>query len=474
VRRLIAIPLALALAGCGTSTTQRESGDGTGAPPSTTTTKPAASKPHRRAAPEGIGSAAVVTVVDGNTHARVAGARVRVGARSGLTDRNGVARIWVRRRAPLVTFVHAPGYPAKTLRIPFQQQQRSTVRVFRPALQWPMYGVDPQRTQAQTQIRLRPPFRTVWSRGVGSLAEFPAVVSDGVAYVTNFRGMIFALGMADGRPLWRRQAPDRKMASSPAVWGRWLVVHGMNGHVSVLRRSDGRLVWSFATGSPIESSPVVRDGIDYFGTWNGVVYALDLDRRRLVWTSPHGCKITSSVALSGSTVYLGDYCGRLLALARETGRTRWSGAVNGRIYGTPAIAGGRVFVPSSTGGSLTAFSTGGRTLWRRSVGSYVYSAPAVWKGRVFFGSYGGVFYALSAASGRTLWSVGAGGSISGAAVVVDGVAYAGSFANRILGVDAQSGRVVLDFPHGQYVPVSGDGGRLLLHGYSRLWAVEPR
>ena len=39
---------------------------------------------------------------------------------------------------------------------------------------------------------------------------------------------------------------------------------------------------------------------------------------------------------------------------------------------------------------------------------------------------------------------------------------------------ARSGHVVLDFPHGEYVPVSGDGGILLLHGYSRLYAVAPR
>ena len=58
--------------------------------------------------------------------------------------------------------------------------------------------------------------------------------------------------------------------------------------------------------------------------------------------------------------------------------------------------------------------------------------------------------------------------------MVDGVAYAGSFAHRILGVDARSGRVVLNFPHGEYVPVSGAGERLLLHGYSRLYAVEER
>jgi outer membrane protein assembly factor BamB len=138
------------------------------------------------------------------------------------------------------------------------------------------------------------------------------------------------------------------------------------------------------------------------------------------------------------------------------------------------VAAGRVFVPSSTGGSLTAFSTRGRFLWRRSTGSYVYSSPAVAGGRVFFGSYNGVFYAVSAASGRTLWAHRTGGPISGAAVVVDGIAYAGSFSHRIVGVNARSGRIVLSFPHGEYVPVSGSGDRLLLHGYSRLYAVEHR
>ena len=135
--------------------------------------------------------------------------------------------------------------------------------------------------------------------------------------------------------------------------------------------------------------------------------------------------------------------------------------MNGRIYGTPAVAGGRVFVPSSTGGSLTAFSTRGGYLWRVHTGSYVYSSPAVWGGRVFFGSYNGVFYGVSAANGRVLWDVGTGGPISGAAVVVDGIAYAGSFAQRIVGVNARTGHVVLNFHHGQYVPVSGDGMRLL-------------
>ena len=92
---------------------------------------------------------------------------------------------------------------------------------------------------------------------------------------------------------------------------------------------------------------------------------------------------------------------------------------------------------------------------------------------MFFGSYNGRMYGVSASRGRVLWSVRTGGRISGAVVVVGGVAYAGT-RRRIVGADAKSGHVVLRFPHGDYVPVSGNGRRLLLHGFSRIYAVDPK
>ena len=415
-----------------------------------------------------------VTVVDGDTNRRVSGARVRIGARTARSNRQGVARVPLAHRAPLVTSAAKLGYGKRAVRLSFRTHPKSTIRIYRSTAQWTMYGAGPSRTQSQPVLRVRPPFRVVWSRGLGTLIEFPAVVSDGVAYIANARGTVRALDMRDGTVIWRHDTPRGKTAASPAVWHDQLVLHGMDGHVWVLRRSDGKLLWRYTVGSPVESSPVVIGDVDVFGAWNGTITALDLRTHRVVWRRHDGCKVTSSAAVAAGTLYIGDYCGRLLALSARTGALRWSRSVNGRVYGTPALAGGRVFVPSSTGGSLTAFSTSGRFLWRRVTGSYVYSSPAVSQGRVFFGSYNGVLYALRAADGKTLWVRHTGGPISGAAVVVDGVAYAGSFAHRILGVDVRSGRVVLDFPHGEYVPVSGGGRRLLLHGYSRLYAVQAR
>jgi outer membrane protein assembly factor BamB/predicted small lipoprotein YifL len=456
------VAASLPLAGCGRT-------GGTQAPPATTTAPPPPVH-HRPPAPER--HRVVVTVVDGDTGRRVRGALVRIGPLADRANPKGNAELHLRRLAPLVVSVHALGYGGRDLRMPFQHQRRVVVRVYRDGLQWPMYGATPARTQAHPAIRVRPPFRVVWSRGLGSLIEFPAVVSDGVAYIGNSRGTVRALSMRNGAVLWRRDVRHGKMAASPAVVGDDLVVHGMDGVVRVLDRRTGRLRFEYRIGSPIESSPLVRDRIDYFGAWNGNVYALDLRRRRLLWVYRSGYKITSSAALADRTLYIGDYGGRLLALTPGSGRLRWSAGVNGRIYGTPAVSAGRVFVPSSDGGSLTAFSTRGRYLWRIDTGSYVYSSPAVWGGNVYFGSYNGLLYSLSARSGSIRWSVSTGGPVSGAPAVVDGVAYAGSFAHRIVGVDADTGRVLLRFPHGEYVPVSGSGGRLLLHGYSRLYAVE--
>jgi outer membrane protein assembly factor BamB len=415
-----------------------------------------------------------VTILDGDRRVRVRGARVRLDGKSERTDRHGDTEFTARRRR-LAVSVSARGYSPTTVRLNFRHRKWQTIRIYQPDLQWPVYGATKARTQAPVDIRLRPPFRLIWSRGLGHLIEFPAVVWNGFAYIGNQYGTVHAISMRSGKVAWQHATPGSpRMASSPAIDGEDVVYHTMGGQVYVLDRANGHMKWTWNAGSAIESSPLVVHGIDYFGTAAGQMYALDLRRHKVRWSRYLGAKITSSAAIEHGRLFIGDYAGRLWALSPGTGATRWIGTVNGKIYGTPAVAHGRVFVPSSTGNSLTAFTTSGRYLWRVTAGYYVYSSPAVADGVVCFGSYDGWFYGVSAASGRILWRIPTGGAISGAAVIVAGVAYVGSFSHRIIGVDVRSGRTVLRFPHGDYVPVSGNGMRLLLNGFSRIYAVEPK
>ncbi|HET9115639.1 MAG TPA: PQQ-binding-like beta-propeller repeat protein [Gaiellaceae bacterium] len=470
IARVLLLASAVALlAGCG--------GGGHQAPTTTAASKPKPKpkpKIHRtqRLSPK-VGPVRV-TILDGDRRVRVRHATVRVWGKHGRTNRHGVTFFDVPR-GRLDVSVSARGYTPERFRVNFRHRPWQTLRIYQPNLQWPFYGATEARTQAQPDLRLRPPFRLVWSLGMGRLIEFPAVVYNGFAYIGNSGGTIHSISMRSGKFAWIHATPGTpRMASSPGVENDLVVYHTMNGEVYVLRRSDGHLLWSWNAGSAIESSPLVVNGVDYFGAANGEMYALDLRSHRLRWSRSLGAKITSSAAMAGGRLFIGDYAGRLWALSPTSGATRWVGTVNGKIYGTPAVSHGRVFVPSSTGNSVTAFTTSGRYLWRVTAGYYVYSSPAVADGVVCFGSYDGSFYGVSAASGRVLWRIPTGGPISGAAVIVDGIAYAGSFSHRIVGVDVRSGRRVLSFPHGDYVPVSGNGMRLLLHGFSRLYAVEPK
>jgi outer membrane protein assembly factor BamB len=467
-RVLVVAAVVALLAGCG--------GAHQAAPPTTTRAKP---KPKPKPAPKpshrvGKPTKLVITILDGDQRVRVRGARVRLAGKTGQTDRHGVTVIKAPRGRIPVSVV-ARGYAPVRQRVDFLHSRWQTVDIYQPDLQWPLYGATEGRTQAPARIRLHPPFRLVWSRGLGHLIEFPAVVVDGTAYIGNAAATIHAISMRSGHFDWVHQtAGSPRMASSPAVYGSQIVYHTMSGWVYVLNRSNGHLEWSWDAGSAIEPSPIIVNGIDYFGDAGGEMYALDLHTHRLKWRRYLGAKITSSSAIEDGRLFVGDYAGRIWALSPANGSTRWVKTVNGKIYGTPAVAGGRVFVPSSTGNSLTAFTTSGRYLWRDTAGYYVYSSPAVADGVVCWGSYTGWFYGSSAATGRILWKIPTGGPISGAPVIVDGVAYVGSFSHRIIGVNLHTGHRLLTFPHGQYVPVSGNGGRLLFNGFSRIYAVEPR
>jgi outer membrane protein assembly factor BamB len=417
---------------------------------------------------------ALITVVDGDTHRRVRTATVWVVDRSAPADSRGLASVPLPRRAALPVRISAPGYVSRRLLLRFQERHQYTVRLFERRLQWPLFGANAARTQAHPAISLRPPFRVVWSRGFGSLVEHPAVVWEGVAYVNSLRGYLTAVSMRDGRVLWRTRVGTR-MASSPGLspTARELVTTSMSpGYVSVVDMHTGRVKWRYYTGRA-EPSPLVVDRVAYLAAANGNVYALDLDTREPRWIQRTGVKITSSPALAGGRLYVGDYAGRVLALERETGRRLWTGSAGSRIYGTLAVAGGRVFAPSVFSGLSALSARTGRLLWRVPARAYLYSSPAVYRGRVYFGTYAGYVHAVSARSGRFLWSRPAAGAVSGAVQVVAGVVYAGSFGARITGWDWRTGRTLWTFPHGQYVPVSGNGGRLLMHGYSRIWALAP-
>ncbi|MBW3592821.1 MAG: PQQ-binding-like beta-propeller repeat protein [Actinobacteria bacterium] len=139
-----------------------------------------------------------------------------------------------------------------------------------------------------------------------------------------------------------------------------------------------------------------------------------------------------------------------------------------------AVAGGRVFVPSVFSGLSALSARTGALLWRIPSGAYTYASPAYHRGRVYFGTYAGIVYCVDARSGRIIWTRSVGSAVSGAIVIVAGTVYAASFDHWINAWHWRSGRHLWRINRGEYVPISGNGAKLLIHGRSSLTAVVPR
>src|SRR5512140_3343771 len=76
----------------------------------------------------------------------------------------------------------------------------------------------------------------------------------------------------------------------------------------------GTVLWTFAAGNSIWSSPVVSNGVIYFGSDDQALYAVDLQTHQLAWKFATGGVIRSRPAVLGNMVYASSDDGVLHAL----------------------------------------------------------------------------------------------------------------------------------------------------------------
>lgn len=354
---------------------------------------------------------------------------------------------------------------------------------------WPTFGYDARRLRSPEVLKLRPPFRRLWSVPGHSLLEFPPAVAHGRLYLPTFAGDLLALVPETGATVWAYRS-GRCAWGSPAIWHHLVIqtfigrrgscqedVPGAGGEIVAFDGATGEIRWRRDHGRD-ESSPVAVGGLVFGGDWSGQVYALEAGTGKPRWTFQTEGEVKGSAAVDRGRLFIGSYDGHVYALDASDGTLLWRASSQprlggrGRFYSTPAVAFGRVYIGATDGKVYSFGAESGELRWSTSTGSYVYASPAIWRQLVLIGSYDGFFYALDAATGDVRWRFDAGGRISGSATVIDGIVYFSTFARRTFGLDAATGRRVWSFPDGFYSPVVADPERLYLVGALRLYALE--
>jgi outer membrane protein assembly factor BamB len=350
---------------------------------------------------------------------------------------------------------------------------------------WPMYGLNPQRTRYLPARGIKPPFRKLWRYTQRPLLEFPPIYVGGVLYAVNNSGFAFALNAKTGKRIWERRI-GRLNASSPTYYKhRLYIVNLVPGHIVKLNAKNGRIIWKKRLPGRAESSPVVVDRSVYFGCENGDLYSLSTISGTIRWATQLSGPIKAAPAYYGGTLFVGDYGGSMNAVDAKTGNLVWStgslgtGVSGGEFYSTPAVAFGRVYAGNNDDRVYSFDMSDGELAWTYSTGGYAYSAPTVASTvhsppTVYIGSFDGNIYALDAKNGEVRWSRSTGGQVVGSLSAIGEIVYVAEFTNqRTIGYMMRSGRKVFTYPKGTYTPIISDGQDLYVTGYSSITALEP-
>jgi outer membrane protein assembly factor BamB len=76
----------------------------------------------------------------------------------------------------------------------------------------------------------------------------------------------------------------------------------------------GEDLWRFEANHEIYGSPIVVDGVVYFGSDDGSLYALDVASGEELWHYETGGFVGSSPAVANGTVFFGSYDGIVYAV----------------------------------------------------------------------------------------------------------------------------------------------------------------
>jgi outer membrane protein assembly factor BamB len=351
---------------------------------------------------------------------------------------------------------------------------------------WPMYGLNQERTRYLDAPAVKPPFAIRWRFKGGHLLEYSPILVGNQLYGVNNNGLAFAIKTKTGKARWKRQVAGLN-ASAPAYSDRNLYISNLQpGQVVDLAAYDGHEVWKRSLPGRSESSPLIVGNKVIVGCECNTVFAFDKTTGKTIWERRVNGAVKAAPAYSDGIVYVGDYSGEMTALHVRDGSVKWqtgsqgtSFGRSGQFYSTAAVAFGRVYAGNTDGRMYSFDQQTGDLAWSHSTSNYVYAGPVAARTpdtepTIYFGSYDGSFYALDARTGNERWSQHGLGSISGAASLIGDTVYVADLQHTsTYGFNAANGHRVLEYSDGAYNPVISNGKEIYLTGYKTIYALTP-
>jgi outer membrane protein assembly factor BamB len=356
----------------------------------------------------------------------------------------------------------------------------STLAVCSPVVaQEGMFRGNPQHTGVYGEAGVPQFTKIKWQfHAKGQILSSPTIAGD-ILYVGCSDHFFYAIHLADGAVAWKFKTESR-VASSAAVSAGLVYFGSFDGTFYGLDAATGQVKWKFQTGGerrfagthlhgaqpagetmpdPFDfflSSPVVWNGVVYFGSGDSNIYALEAASGNLKWKFKTGDVVHASPAIYGDTLFVGSWDSYFYALDAATGREKWrfktgeDEKIHNQvgIQSSAAVEDGTVYFGCRDSKVYALDAVTGKERWSFSnQGSWVIASPALLDGKVYFAtSDSGLFYALEAKSGTPLFSLSfKNWPMFSSPAIAGGMAYIGSHQGKLLAIDLKTQRVAWTF-----------------------------
>ncbi|NNE48132.1 MAG: PQQ-binding-like beta-propeller repeat protein [Rhodothermales bacterium] len=274
----------------------------------------------------------------------------------------------------------------------------------------------------------------------------------------------------------------------------------------------GGIAWTFQSSGTIRSSPVVAEGVVYFGNSGGQFFALRADTGEEIWSLDVDSPVGGAPLITENLAIFIDRDNRIHAVNREDGQSVW--IVSGQqdiplpwghegfdyLLASPILVGSTIVIGTGDGVVYGIDLDTGEERWKFQTGGRIRSSASVLDDVAFIGSGDGIVYGISTETGAEVWRFETMGSKLNAAdwgfdrtqihsspTVIDTVLYIGSRDASLYAVDLESRDTLWTFVDGTAWVISSpavDDGRLFsarsgsqkvraldLHSGKELWSI---
>jgi len=270
----------------------------------------------------------------------------------------------------------------------------------------------------------------------GLFYDSPVIAYDSV-YIGTYSGKIYAINTENGVEKWEYNVGSA-IVGGVTVANNTLFVGSSNGQLHVLNLANDTAGerFTFKTENKIWSTPVVQNGIVYFGSLDHNLYALDASTGEKKWSFKTDASITATPLVMDELLYIGSHDSKLYAINTETGEMKW------------------------------VFDKAGDWFWSK----VVYDS-----GTIYAGSLDHYIYAVGAGNGTLLWSFETSGPINTSPIIAGGVLIVASEEGKVYGLDLSTGEKKWQFDDIKAKVLTSpctDGNTVYIDADDNLYALD--